>query len=373
MANGSGTEDDDEDDGQSFGEEPDSVIETDQTDEMFGHRHGRIPQTNGAASRPRPPEIVTIDPTQSGIQFPPRELLMSRERANRPVSRGSPAQRGMLDSPATVIAGPSRVTRGFGHQPLIETSTSPAPSDAVSNRSGGTNHSTGTAFFRHYNEANPILRQGVMTPDLIFAEIGHGRGAGPPHAGSSTIVIPAPTRRTVDPLVIVPPSPSGSLGPSAYTPMASAVIAATGMSSSHHMESARHPPSSSGVSRDSGGSELFERSPVLADSSNSYHNGDAHSSWASIPPDSVGTPSASSSPTAREMQHPNVHSVLGQPGTGFVEEGRGRSVKRSLRSTFSTAEQYASSFFFGRGQGPNEGGSESSGGGHMRDGDIRGH
>ena len=370
MTNESGTEYEDEDDGQSFGEDPDSIIETDQTDEMFGHRYGRVPHGNGVHSQPRIPEIVTIE-DQSSVQFPPAELMMSRERANRPISRGTPAQRGMMDSPTTVVAGPSRIPRGFGHQPLIESSTSPAPSDAVSNRSNGTNHSTGTAFFRHYAEANPALRQGVMTPDLIFAEIGHGRGAGPPHAGPSTIVIPAPTRRTVDPLVIVPPSPSGSLSVAAYTPMASAAMAATGMTSAHHVESARHPPSSSGVSRDSGGSEIFEKSPILADSSNSYHNGDAHTSWTSIPPDSVGTPSGSYSPTAG-TGHPNMHSVLA-PGQGFVDDARGRSVKRSLRNTFNVAEQYASSFFFGRGQGPHESGSGASGSGHTKDGDVHGH
>jgi hypothetical protein len=75
----------------------------------------------------------------------------------------------------------------FGETPLVETSASPPPlSDAGSNRS-----SNGAGFFRNYltrqNAPNgahsPTSRSmdgGTHTPDLIFAEIGHGRGIGAP-------------------------------------------------------------------------------------------------------------------------------------------------------------------------------------------------
>ncbi|KAK2466112.1 hypothetical protein APHAL10511_001754 [Amanita phalloides] len=63
------------------------------------------------------------------------------------------------------------------HLPVIEqtNSGSPSTSDIASNRSGATNHSNGVGFFRSYQDAS--RNEGTQTPDLDFAEIGHGRGA----------------------------------------------------------------------------------------------------------------------------------------------------------------------------------------------------
>ncbi|TFK71786.1 RNI-like protein [Pluteus cervinus] len=59
--------------------------------------------------------------------------------------------------------------------PIVEGSNSPPGSETASVRSSQSN---GAAFFRSYQDgaatANP---NGALTPDLIFAEIGHGRGA----------------------------------------------------------------------------------------------------------------------------------------------------------------------------------------------------
>jgi len=69
--------------------------------------------------------------------------------------------------------------RGFGHLPVVEASVSPPPSDGASIRSTGTNQSNGVGFFRTQQEVGSSSRSnGALTPDLNFAEIGHGRGTG---------------------------------------------------------------------------------------------------------------------------------------------------------------------------------------------------
>lgn len=63
---------------------------------------------------------------------------------------------------------------GFGQLPVIEASGSPAPSDGASNRSSSV---SAGAFFRTYPQENNSARShGAQTPDLVYAEMGHGRG-----------------------------------------------------------------------------------------------------------------------------------------------------------------------------------------------------
>ncbi|KAF7301833.1 SCF E3 ubiquitin ligase complex F-box protein GrrA [Mycena indigotica] len=72
--------------------------------------------------------------------------------------------------------GPSRIVRQNARSgvadmlPIVETSRSPAPSEG----SGRTN---GAGFFRTYQEPVSPQGTGALTPDLNYAEIGHGRGA----------------------------------------------------------------------------------------------------------------------------------------------------------------------------------------------------
>ncbi|KAJ7033947.1 hypothetical protein C8F04DRAFT_1352304 [Mycena alexandri] len=86
----------------------------------------------------------------------------------------------VASSAAAPVAGPSRTAivtarqtqRGVADMlPIIETSRSPPPSE----RSAA---SGGCGFFRTYQEQQPgSPRNGALTPDLNYAEIGHGRGA----------------------------------------------------------------------------------------------------------------------------------------------------------------------------------------------------
>ncbi|KAH9951738.1 hypothetical protein B0H21DRAFT_717258 [Amylocystis lapponica] len=303
----------------------------------------------------------------------PRELAMTRDRGNHPISRARVASPlGWLHGQApSSVAGPSRRTRGFGQQPIIETSSSPVPSDVASNRSTGTNHSNGTAFFRTYAEGPPSARNGVMTPDLIFAEIGHGRGAGP---GPSTILMQGQRRDTLIAGThgVLSSSHSGYAVPIAGHSSYEMTMAEASATLTHGM---RLPISESDVRADYG----HDGRAILMDSSNSFQHGTGRPEF----PATVWSPeqqeaasrSLSSSPTTRELQE-SVHSALGGPSI-FIEgrevDGRGRSVKRSLRSTLTAAEQYASSFFFG-GRGSGSGGPEGAAGhANGRDNDPHGH
>ncbi|CDO71371.1 hypothetical protein BN946_scf184908.g129 [Trametes cinnabarina] len=293
---------------------------------------------------------------------PSREHMMSRDHRRHPAPRAQPraqaaAQPMWLD---TAAAGPSRPRRGFGQQPLIEQSTSPTPSEAASNRSAGTNHSTGTAFFRTYADVNTPARNGVMTPDLIYAEIGHGRGAGP---GPSTILVQNQGRREAGP-VIESSFPSASSSPTGRG-MMPPVQPSIGMAvfDSRHTTFHRDPPPRY--------EHAISRSPILHDASNQYMRThgvpDGVAGFSALRETSPRSLSPSSS--TRELQE-SVHTALA--GTnGYVPmevDGRGRSVKRTLRNTFAAAET-----FFG-GRAP-PGGSGSDGAGHVsgRDVDAHGH
>lgn len=272
------------------------------------------------------PQYIPVD-VQQTPQYPTRELIMTRERANRPASRSSSGY--MSPAAATGVAGTSsRRGRGFGYQPIVEASTSPTPSEAASNRSGGTNHSTGTAFFRNYVEAAASTRAGVITPDLVFAEIGHGRGTGPIPGMNGQF-----SPRREQPMVI-PPSPTSYPAPSRFLYMQNG----TSSNNIPVVEEDGHRVNGNGY-------------PALADSSNSYQHTpprtDSSSSWTQVQRDETGQ-SLPGPPSSRDV-HDSVQPVLGQRGypDGRDVDGRGRSVKRSLRSTLNAAEQYASSFIFG--------------------------
>lgn len=285
----------------------------------FHHPHPNLTVYRGnRQSQSHPLANGQLEPTTSrdrsarGSHAPPM-LTQQQPTADRsmtvpPVastSNGAIRTNGMT-IPHTV---PRRTRGGFGHQPVVETSISPEPSEVASNRSTGTNQSNGAGFFRTYQEAaiaSSSRSNGAQTPDLIFAEIGHGRGAG--HNARTDSV--------------------------------------AGLSS-HGISQVIH---SSGSQIDT---PTHTRPEVLADSSNSYRP----VTWPHVHRE-LSTPSPSSSPRTREL-HDSVQSALGTPhGEGREGEGRGRSVKRSLRNTFQVAEHLASSFLFGSRQ-PN---------GHSRDG-----
>lgn len=261
-------------------------------------------------------------------------------------------------TPTPAVAAPRG--RGFGEHPLIEAPSSPPPpSDAGSVRSAGTAQSNGAGFFRTYHQprepgqsaraASPGGRSadGAGTPDLVFAEIGHGRLTGVQHGVASAAAHQFAHRNAAG-----------------QGPPGAAQLMPAGMG--HPMSAFAHH----GVAN----------VQVLADSSNSpYHP--AQAGW----PAANGRPSSSTlsmtrtshdgSATASSAMQSASHLLPGQAassqgvnGAGVVDDRdpadpRVRNVKRSFRSALNAA-------FFGRSSGE---GSNGRTGGPGADLGTRGH
>jgi F-box and leucine-rich repeat protein GRR1 len=222
---------------------------------------------------------------------PPAEPI-SAPNSNSSVSN----QMGFLSAPRRI--------RGFGQQLVVETSESPPPSDAASNRSA---QSSNGGFFRTYQQAT--RSNGAHTPDLNFAELGHGRGYTAPI--NSGVLPVSHSRQAIDacsPFEPVSGPSTQVLGPS---------IISTG----YQLDST--------IS----GSGLSSQWPYL-------HREAQSPSLPPPPPMSIDL-------------HESVQSALGK---GLAEsrevEGRGRSVKRSLRNTFAFA---TNTFLFGRNSNSHDG------------------
>jgi F-box and leucine-rich repeat protein GRR1 len=225
------------------------------------------------------------------------------------------------------LAVPRRA-RGFGQQPIVE---SPPPSDVASNRSTATNQSNGAGFFRTYQEITSSSQSnGALTPDLNFAEIGHGRGAGSVVIGSSMSVLQQ-SRRGFETL-------SGVAGHMVDVP-------------SHGISQMIHA-SSSQIDFRNGHPMLANPSSATVHPNGGPTGNGSNNNWPHVRQE-ASSPSPSSSPT-----RPGIHgSVYHANGRTSVEEtdGRGRNVKRSLRNTLNVAEHFATSFLFGRGSTVHEG------------------
>lgn len=242
-----------------------------------------------------------------------------------------------------MVAGPSRRPRGQGqvHRsvadmlPIIESSTSPPPSDVASNLSAGTNNSNGAGFFRTYQEGTPrgvsSRSNGALTPDLNFAEIGHGRGT---NDIPTSVIAHSQLRR--------------------------------GQESTLHQRQPfveidrRSPRPRLNTSRQGPGELTNDQSsvappPIMYQYNNQMQAHAPSVVWPYREPIEATSPNQDLTPT-RDSQEP-VQSSLGG-------DSRGRSVKRSLRNTFNVAEHYASSFLFGRSSnGPDDGNVSNTAGG----------
>ncbi|KAF8450517.1 hypothetical protein L210DRAFT_3639612 [Boletus edulis BED1] len=102
---------------------------------------------------PVQPTQSTVGSTSHALEVPIQRNLTLRPSQVSPPFGGAtaappaPSQSVAQDVVMQVPNGTQRRSRGFGHQPVIEVSTSPTPSDIGSNRSTGTTQSNGAAFF----------------------------------------------------------------------------------------------------------------------------------------------------------------------------------------------------------------------------------
>ncbi|RDB22547.1 SCF E3 ubiquitin ligase complex F-box protein grrA [Hypsizygus marmoreus] len=232
---------------------------------------------------------------------------------------------------ASMVAGPTArqppsLGIGSSHRsmadalPIIEPSNSPPPSDIPSNRSTRTNQSNGAGFFRTYQDRAPSNASprghGALTPDLNFAEIGHGRGTNGTVNHSMVQPNPYPGREEIfhqrPPLVeadqrVFHPAPSTH-----YQPR-----------------------------------EVQMAGLVASTSYTGHDRGHTHLSsvWPYREPADTAIPL---SRTTGDLSEANEASP--------AADGRGRTSKRNFRNTLNVAESYANSFLFRRSRSrPDEG------------------
>jgi F-box and leucine-rich repeat protein GRR1 len=193
--------DDDDDNHRTEVHDPD--IETGEDDDEYLSRRVYFGANARGYRLPRPP------------RGPPRQPLIRRDHQERTVIIPQQPNGTTLEPPtivetdgdsdrmevATTPVAPPRKFRGFGQSAVVETSASPPPSDAASVRSTGTNQSNGGTFFRTHQEiASSSHSNGALTPDLNYAEIGHGRGTErTPQAGPSSSPPPS-LKRVAEPM-----------------------------------------------------------------------------------------------------------------------------------------------------------------------------
>lgn len=265
-------------------------------------------------------------------------------------------------------AGPPAL-RGFGQQPLVE-QRSPTPGDMsttgwASNSTltqyppnglgnGSAGGSNGAAFFRSYldHESSRTPRHHVMTPELNFAEIGHGRGTNhapgvPRGYGDETR-----DRETDDEDLVVVDAGN-------HTPL----TPPSGYGSTNVLTPTPRRGYSLGDISQSDGSGTDERqgylqAPFRRQTDQGRPQPRLRARGADHGP--------STSPQIRALQE-SVHQALGGgvippenlgDSTGNGSGGRGRSERRGWRNRLTAAEHYASSLLFGRG-GSGAGGSGS--------------
>jgi len=264
-------------------------------------------------------QLHPVDHRQRHSSFPPQSIPHNSDHPSTPAILHDAVSR--LNA-QLVAARSNRNSRGPNQRtmadvlPLVENSQS-AGSDVASNQSGDTNRSGG-AFFRTLQEGSISPRySGVMTPDLNFAEIGHGR-AGPSNVQQHQL------RRTQ------------AHGPQHRPPFIEL-----------------DPPASAASSANS---QIRTSGLSTAWTSHSPQN-DSHMTEAGVPWPyrEPASPSPEASPSPNQQSQDSVHTAL-DPAA------RGRNTKRSsLRQHLDAAEHYASSLLFGRSQGrPNSDGAAGS-------------
>jgi F-box and leucine-rich repeat protein GRR1 len=243
-------------------------------------------------------------------------------------------------------------------------------SDTASDRSAGTNESArsnGARFFQNYagrqvaaGSASSVDATGMgprggqnmagpLTPDLVFAEIGHGRGVGACKLEATV------SNETVRPKMNTFPvfeNSSNAVASSSGTTSA----AMRNRNERERYSELQHDPSSP--------IPYLSSSPRTRELQESVHSAFSRSSSTSGPMMSSGHAHRDSGPalpvpnsSLAHPSHPHPHTQVHTPA-----DERGRSMRRSLKNTLNAAEHYASSFFFGRsGSAPSGSGSSTAG------------
>ena len=241
-------------------------------------------------------------------------------------------------------------------------------SDETSNKSSGTNKSAtsnGAGFFRHYNSGviSDDSPNGAYTPDLIFAELGHGRGRSETTQAES-FVIDGPGPSTIRQPYWRHEGQSSRSNSDFTSKLEFLSLNGSDTALSSSSSTSRNPQSrlslainqARPVRRDlqhhdpNSPIPYLSSSPTTRELQESVHYALAHSS---------GTSKANTSNTAVAS---GSHSSLTAPDPSVQgsTNSRGRATKRNFKSLHNAVEHFPSSFFFGRANGSGNNNSASS-------------
>lgn len=316
-------------------------------------------------------------------------------------------------STGSVGVGPLSNTHNQGASVNANGRSNSQTSDTASDRSAGTNDSlpsNGAGFFSNYPGAQVAAGSatsvdgagvglharhgqivgGAHTPDLVFAELGHGRGTGAAAAafgsGSGSGLGACKLESSVSNETVRPRHATGSM------PMFGATYGAGEASSSNsnagaaqdqntlwnrnereRRHSAQHNPSSpipylSPTTREL---QTSVHSAMSGSSATSTYSHPSHGGALPVPNASLLGPTHpqppsqnnTSGPGTPPFSHPHIHAnthTYSQYSHVAVIDERGRSMRRSFKNTLNAAEHYASTFFFGRSGSAPSGSSSSS-------------
>ncbi|KAI0311970.1 hypothetical protein OF83DRAFT_1067964 [Amylostereum chailletii] len=331
-------EEDDDDDGNIVHEEDMEIDEdpptpTHPVEHSFGqHPMVRTDRVYRIHRQPPQPYLTLAPPSP-----PPAPQAQPAQPQPGPSRWGIPFLRANDHSSSSNPAGP-------------RPSASPAPSDGSgSGRSAGTFFRTFTLDDNAAKADSSGGRNGTQTPDLVFAEIGHGRGVnggspswwsgtqnGEPVAGPST----APAATSSSPLALAQEQAyrrvngngngHGVVDDRHQSPQMYSIVmprGTNGRASNTHLNHGIGSSSTTVHALNGSAGNLVNGAP-RQDRGRSQGTKELHDSLA---PDRPSAPVASTS-----------------NGTGTTDR-RGRSgVKRTLRNTLNAVEQHAASFLFGR-------------------------
>ena len=324
---------------------------------------------------PVPPEQRTSSPPTSSLATTrpaPRLNGHSNHHAQlyQPIARHhSTSIRGAETTLRAEHPNPSRETRTITrfptHSPPQTYNSIPGPSrlnptERLPTSPAGSEGSSAGAFFRTYQSSSVDGRpDGALTPDLVFAEIGHGHGPGPvtwngqEPAQNRAYQFVDPATLTVDDRPQYGTGVSQTRGGGNWRPEMQSANIGQGTNGAYHATggtvngtyraNASHPISTHGMT-----AQALNGIPAAMPN----------------PPITREERSRGRPRTSRDPQESL------QAATTLSGQGQGRVPKRTLRSTLNTVEQHATSFLFGR---PMQDGEGSGAGATTREDSTRGY
>jgi F-box and leucine-rich repeat protein GRR1 len=256
-------------------------------------------------------------------------------------------------------------TRSSTHSPPPNSNPIPGPSRlnpterlATSTSPAGSEGSSAGAFFLTYQSSSADGRpDGMLTPDLVFAEIGHGHGPavwpGQDQNQNQVDMFVDPPILTVEDRPQFGTNPPHALGGGARRPATQAAEVGQGPFGTN---GAFHGVNGHGANGTMNGTYHTSAPYPLPTNGTNTHgiNG------AGIPSGITQGPPMTREERSRGRSRTLHEPVDGQAAQTPPGQGQGRGPKRTFRSALNSVEQHATPFFFGRPLQDGEGSSAST-------------